>query len=79
MKTRKWLNLFFFQNYFCKHILKTSTCSCFDAWLYLLVHIQFTPSEGPNNFVNLLLKKSDHGKKFHGLILCPSCDLENSS
>jgi hypothetical protein len=34
------------------HILKESTHSCFDAWLFLLVHIRFTPSEGPKGFTN---------------------------
>ena len=35
--------------------------SLFGAWPFLLVHIRFTPSERPKDFVNWLLKKLDHG------------------
>jgi hypothetical protein len=45
------------------HILKKSAHSLLGAWLTLLVHIRFTPSEGPKGFVNLFFKKSDHGKR----------------
>ena len=35
----------------------------FYAWSVLLVHIRFTPSEGPKGFINCFLsKKSDHGR-----------------
>ena len=56
------------------HILNKSTQSLFGAWSFLLVHIRFTPSEGPESFVNWSYKKSDHeswtikserGKKGH--------------
>jgi hypothetical protein len=54
-KTRKWstlIFLFFLKTASFGHILKESTHSCFDAWLFLLVHIRFTPSEGPKGFAN---------------------------
>jgi hypothetical protein len=39
----------------------------FDAWSFLLIHIRFTPSEGPKIFINDLLRKQtmklDHGKR----------------
>jgi len=31
---------------------KKSTHSLFGAWSFLLIHIHFTPSEGPKDFVN---------------------------
>jgi hypothetical protein len=31
---------------------KKSTHSLFGAWSFLLIHICFTPSEGPKNFIN---------------------------
>ena len=34
---------------------KKSTQSLFDAWSFLLVHIRFSPSEEPKNFVNCIL------------------------
>ena len=37
---------------FFGHMLKQSTHSLFGAWSFLFVHILFTPSEGPKNFVN---------------------------
>ena len=37
----------------CRHILNTSTHSLFGAWLFLLVHIWFTPSEGPQKLCEL--------------------------
>ena len=40
---------------------KNSTRSFFGAWSFLFVHIHFTPSEGPEGFVNFFsFKKSDH-------------------
>jgi len=36
---------------FWAYIKKNSTFT-FGAWSFLLVHIQFTPSEGPKSFVN---------------------------
>ena len=40
---------------------KKSTHLLFGAWSFLLVHIWFTPSEGPKGFVNWFFKKLDHG------------------
>jgi hypothetical protein len=44
--------------------------SFFGAWSFLLVHIRFTPSEGPHSFVKCFFPpKSNHGnwteKKYH--------------
>ena len=69
--------IFFSKSALFGHILNKSTHSLFGAWSFLLVHIRFTPSEGPKGFVNWSYKKSDHeswtiksdrGKKaiFHG-------------
>ena len=65
MKTKKrqkydqiW---FFFQKCPFWTYIKKSTHSLFGAWSFLLVHIQFTPSEGLEAFVNWSFKKSDHG------------------
>ena len=44
-KTREWSKLTFFHNFQSTHAL-------FSAWPFLLIHIQFTPSEGPEDFVN---------------------------
>ena len=33
------------------------------AWSFLLVHIQFTPSEGSKGLVNCFFRKSDHGSQ----------------
>ena len=33
-------------------ILKKSAHSLFGAWSSLLVHVQFTPSEGPKGFIS---------------------------
>ena len=38
-----------------------STHSIFGARSFFLVHIQFTPNEGPNGFANFFSKKSDDG------------------
>ena len=40
---------------------KISTHSLFGAWSFLLIHIGFTPCEGPKGFVNWFLKKLNHG------------------
>ena len=37
---------------------KKSTRSFFGAWSFLLVHIHFTPSEGPEGFVNFFLLRN---------------------
>ena len=42
------------------HILKKSAHSLIDAWSFLLIHIRFTPSKRPKDFVNWFFKKSDH-------------------
>ena len=60
-KTREWSNMFFlsiyylsFQNYpFWTCIKKKISTFVFGAWSFMLVHIQFTPSEGPKDFINL--------------------------
>ena len=46
------LDFFSFKTILFGHILKMSTRSLFGAWSFLLVHIRFTPSEGPKGFVN---------------------------
>ena len=50
-KPREWSNFFFlkiFKNALFGHILKTNHhIHFFGAWLFLMVHIQITPSEGP--------------------------------
>ena len=65
------LDLFIFKNAFFGHIFKKETYSLFGAWPSLLVHIPFTPSEGPKDFVNrFFYKKMEVGpwKRaiFHG-------------
>ena len=61
-KTKEWSNfILFFQNCLVGHILKKSTHPLLGAWSFL-VHIRFTPSEGPKDFVNWFFKKSDHGR-----------------
>ena len=79
------LEFFFFQKCSFKHILKKSAHSLFDAWSFLSVPIWFTPSEGPQGFVNWFLKKSgpwrsDHGKKPSSMVRlhAPSCKPANS-
>ena len=42
---------FSFSNFFLAYIKKIITFT-FGAWSFLLVHIRFTPSEGPKDFVN---------------------------
>ena len=66
-KTKEWSNLiFFFQNFpTWTYITKMQHIHFFYARSFLLVHIQFAPSEGPKRFVNccwcFFFKKSDHG------------------
>ena len=43
-------------------MLKNSPHSLFGAWLFLLIHIRFTPSEGPKNFLSWTIM-SDHEKR----------------
>ena len=46
------------QNYpFWAYIKKNSTRSLFGAWSVLLVHVRFTPSEGPKGFCKLISKE----------------------
>jgi hypothetical protein len=42
----------FFQIYLFGAYIKEMSTFTFGAWSFLLVHIQFTPSEGPKGFVN---------------------------
>ena len=42
------------------HILRKLTRSHLGAWSFLLVHILFTPSEGPKGFCKVILQKQDH-------------------
>ena len=55
---------------FFGHIFKNFSTFTFGAWPFFLVHIWFTPSEGPKGFVNRFIKISDHGcwatKSDHG-------------
>ena len=61
MKTnedKKMVKLAFFSSktaVFRLILKKKSTQSLFDAWSFLLVHIRFSPSEEPKNFVNCIL------------------------
>jgi hypothetical protein len=55
------LFLFFLQSFLFGQIIFFLAHSPFGAWSFLLVHIQFTPSEGPKCFTNCLFKKLDHG------------------
>jgi hypothetical protein len=41
------IDIYFSKTTIFGHILKKSTNSFFGAWLFLLVHIRCTPSEGP--------------------------------
>ena len=43
---------FYFESALFGHMLKKISTFIFSAWSFLLVHIQFTPSEGPKDFVN---------------------------
>ena len=70
-KTRKCSNFFFFfKIVLFWHILEKSSQWLFSAWSFPLIHIWFTPSEGPKGFVNDFVMKSDHGswamKSDHG-------------
>ena len=51
--------------------------SLFGAWSFLLVHIQFTPNEGPKDFVNWSFKNLDHEKRPFSMV--PWCKLALSS
>ena len=65
MKTREWSTFFFFFFQKCSFwtYIKKQAHSLFGAWSFLLVHFQFTPSEGSKDFDNWFLTKSDHGKR----------------
>ena len=56
MKTREEKGMVKFETSFktalLGHISKKSTHSLFGAWSFLLVHICFTPNEGPKGIVN---------------------------
>ena len=55
MKTRedkRMVKLEFFKTTIFGHILKKWAHSLFGAWSFLLVHIQYTPSENSKGFVN---------------------------
>lgn len=50
---KEWSNLNFPGIFLFEHILKKiATYSLFGAWSFILVHIRFSPSEGPGGFVN---------------------------
>ena len=52
-------------------ICKKISTFTLNAWSFLLVHIRFTPSEGPKDFANWFSKNSDHKrwttKSDHGI------------
>jgi hypothetical protein len=48
---------------FLSNLLEKSTHSLFGAWSFFLVHIGFTPCEGPKGFVNCFFEKLDHAWK----------------
>ena len=52
---------FFFQIVLFGHVLKKGLAHLFSgAWSFFLVHIWFTPSEGPKAFETGFFSKSDH-------------------
>ena len=82
-RQKEWSNLSFSKSDLFGHILKRSAHSLFGAWSFLLIHIRFTPSEGPKGFVICLffLKeirpwKLDHEKRQPSPMVrlhCPWC------
>ena len=59
---------FFFKTASFGHILKKSAQLFFDAWSLLWVHVRFTLSEGPKNFVIFFKEVIPWDKTtFHGL------------
>ena len=56
-------SFFSFKTIIFGRMLKKLAHYFFGAWSFLLVHIRFTPSEGPKGFVNwfFFFKKPDHG------------------
>ena len=54
IEDNRMVKLFFFfsETFFLEDTLKKSTHSLCGAWLFLLVHIRLTPSEGPKDFVS---------------------------
>ena len=66
MKTRenKWmvkLDFIFSKLPFVGMYQKKSTHTFLGAWSFHLVHIWFTPNEGPKGFVHWFFEKLDHG------------------
>ena len=55
------LDFFFIKIALFGHILEKIAHSLFCAWSFLLIHSQFTPSEGPKGSVTWILKKPNHG------------------
>ena len=53
---------FYFKNTLFGHTYKQIDTSNIGAWSFLLVHIRFTPSEGPKGFIISSFKKLDHGR-----------------
>ena len=49
-------SIFFLNIVLFGYKLKNSTHSLLGAWSFLVVHVWFTPSEGPKGFVNLFLR-----------------------
>ena len=67
---KNWGGFFFsFQNCLFWTYIKSSPRSLFGACSFLLIHIGFTPSEGPKGFLNRFLKKPNYGswtmKSYH--------------
>jgi hypothetical protein len=55
------LDVFFIKIALFAHILEKLAHSLFGVWSFLLIHMRFTPSEGPKGFVTWFFFKSDHG------------------
>jgi hypothetical protein len=53
--------IFFSKIALFEHTLKNSTHPLLSAWSILSVHIRFTPSEEPKNFINWLFETMDIG------------------
>ena len=56
------------------HVLRKSTHLLFGARSFLLVHIMFTPGEGPKGFVKSIFLRNRIMEKGHG----PWCNLSLS-
>ena len=57
--------LFFHKCSFWTYIYKKTTHSQFGAWSFFLVHLWFTPSEGPKGFVDWFFKEIRQEKLEH--------------